>query len=170
MKKSLKQLLNKKKWYYINENITEENFPIPEKIETKNPQIIKLEKTMTSQECLDLIKSKGMRPANIWELLEYVNTHELEKDSYLVAFGNQWINSDGNHRVPSVSRDSDGVFEFGLGDFEDGWGGDDCLLAFCDSKPSEPLALKDSTLETRVSELENQVNKIISCLSAFTKK
>jgi len=161
MKKSLKQLLTKKKWYYINGNITEANFPRPKKIETKNPQIIKLEKTMTSQECLDLINSKGMRPANIWELLEYVNTHKLEKNKYLIAFGSQWVDSDGRHCMPFVFRRSDGGFEFFLGDFEVDWGDVHYLLVFCDSKPSEPLALKDSTLETRV-DLKREVKKVIA--------
>jgi len=161
MKKSLKQLLNKKKWYHIYKNITEANFPRPKKIETKNPQIIKLEKTMTSQECLDLIKSKGCRPANIWELLEYVNTHELEKDSCLIAFGSQWVDSDGYYRVPDVRRFSDGDFRFDLGNFENDWDDDPCLLVFCDSKPSEPLTLKDSTLETRV-DLKREVKKVIA--------
>jgi hypothetical protein len=161
MKKSLKQLLNKKKWYYINENITEANFPRPKKIETQNPQIIKLEKTMTSQECLDLIKSKGCRPANIWELLEYVNTHELEKNKYLIAFGSQWVDSVCNHRVPYVDRFSDGDFRFILGSFAHDWGVVCCLLVFRDSKTSEPLALKDSTLDTRV-DLKREVKKVIA--------
>jgi hypothetical protein len=85
---------------------------------------------MTSQECLDLIKSKGCRPANIWELLEYVNTHKLEKDSYLIAFGSQWVDSDGFHRVPYVRRSSDGGFGFDLGFFEIDWDDGYCLLAF----------------------------------------
>lgn len=41
--------------------------------------------------------------------------------------------SDGNHRVPNVNANSDGDFNFNLGNFENDWNSDNCLLCFCDS-------------------------------------
>lgn len=41
--------------------------------------------------------------------------------------------SDGNHRVPNVNANTDGDFKFNLGNFENDWNGDNCLLCFCDS-------------------------------------
>lgn len=39
--------------------------------------------------------------------------------------------SDGNHRVPNVNRNSDGDWKFNLGNFENDWNDDNCLLCFC---------------------------------------
>jgi hypothetical protein len=52
----------------------------------------------------------------------------LEGISYIVC----WC-VDGNHRVPNVNRNSDGDFKFNLGNFENDWNDDNCLLCFCDS-------------------------------------
>ena len=38
--------------------------------------------------------------------------------------------ADGYHRVPSVNRNSDGDFKFNLGNFENDWNDDNCLLCF----------------------------------------
>jgi len=48
-----------------------------------------------------------------------------EKDSL-------WTDADGHHRVPSMDRNSGGDWDFRLSYFEYGWGGDFCLLCFCD--------------------------------------
>jgi hypothetical protein len=40
--------------------------------------------------------------------------------------------SDGNHRVPNVNRNSDGDYKFNLGNFENDWNSDNCLLCFSD--------------------------------------
>jgi hypothetical protein len=43
------------------------------------------------------------------------------------------VYSDGNHRVPNVNANSDGDFKFNLGNFENDWNAENCLLCFCDS-------------------------------------
>jgi hypothetical protein len=135
-KHSLEKLIAERKYYYVNRDITETNFPVPETIETEGAQIIKLDKTYNSQECLDLIKSKGLRPANIYELAIYANEHPeaWTKNKYTgkIAFGSQFTDSDGFHRVSYVRRASDGDWGFSLGDFGGDWGDDGCLLCFCD--------------------------------------
>ena len=49
------------------------------------------------------------------------------------------VHSDGNHRVPNVNRNSDGDFKFNLGNFENDWDSDNCLLCFCNSLIFLPL-------------------------------
>ena len=39
--------------------------------------------------------------------------------------------ADGNHRVPNVNANSDGDFNFNLGNFENPWNDDNVLLCFC---------------------------------------
>ena len=46
--------------------------------------------------------------------------------------------ADGNHRVPNVNRNSDGDFKFNLGNFENDWNSDNCLLCFCDLADFSP--------------------------------
>jgi hypothetical protein len=42
--------------------------------------------------------------------------------------------ADGNHRVPNVNANSDGGFNFNLGNFENVWNDDNAFLCFCNSK------------------------------------
>ncbi len=41
--------------------------------------------------------------------------------------------ADGNHRVPNVNANSDGDFNFNLGNFENVWNDDNAFLCFCNS-------------------------------------
>lgn len=54
------------------------------------------------------------------------------------------MHSDGNHRVPNVNRNSDGDFKFNLGNFENDWDSDNCLLCFCNSLIFLPLFIGGS--------------------------
>ncbi len=143
--KTFKQLT--KGFYYVNENIHEKNFPWPKNVSIEGYKIINMGKSYSSQEALDRMKSEGCRPATIHELAVVIHEHpELFPDgkwSSLVAFGTDFIDSVGLHRVPYVFRYSDGDWGFDLGYFESAWVVGPCLLCFCDNKPSETLALED---------------------------
>ena len=68
-------------------------------------------------------------------LLQANKPDEFPGSEWTVSFDEKdalWEDSDGDHRVPGVYRGSGGGWGFGLGDFEGGWDGDDCLLCFCD--------------------------------------
>ena len=152
--KTLEQLINKKDFYYVNENLTTANFPAPEKIQTENWKIIKIDRTMTSEEVLAKIKSEGCRPANVYELATWFNSNKekIEKGTWLVALG-QTAKIGGYRGVPNVNRNSDGDFKFNLGHFEGDWGDDDCLLCFCDSS-TLPLSTSEEsslTLESAIA-------------------
>lgn len=128
----LEQIIKKSEWYYVNSELTSENFPKPDLIETTGAKIIKMGKPFSSQEALDEIKRQGCRPANVWELAEWANEHreEMDKETWIVALGQIWKDSDGDHGVPFVYRHSDGDFRFNLGYFEGPWDGGGCLLGF----------------------------------------
>lgn len=136
-KTKLSTLINKKKWYYKNSDITDANFPAPEKIETENWKLIRMDKSFSSKEAIKRIKAEGCRPANIHELALFANNHPEEffdgKWTGVLAFGTNFKDSGGGHRVPGVLRYSDGDFEFDLGYFESDWDSGPCLLCFCDS-------------------------------------
>lgn len=159
MKTTLKKLISEKKWYYVNSNIIDKYFPKPDKIETENQQLIYLDKTLPSQECLDLIKSKGCRPANCWELIIWANAYreEVQKGKWCVALGKLWQDSDGDHRVPIVRAHSDGDFDFDLGSFGDSWDEHYCLLVFRDPSLDTKILEKSFdilTIEKRLIKVE----------------
>lgn len=163
-----------KGYYYVNSDITEANFPWPKKVTTEGYKIINMGKSYSSQEALDRMKADGCRPATIHELITIAHEHpELfpeGKWSSLVAFGTDFTDSDGRHRVPRVRRLSDGDWEFFLGVFEYDWDGDDCLICFCDNQPSDtlapetdvvPLTLTDETAIAYLKEKGYRITKMI---------
>ena len=117
--------------YYVNSNITNNNFPEPKEIRTGNWKVIKMTKSFSSQEALDEIKKQGCRPANIYELVSLAP--QLEKGKSYIAFGSKYIDSDGDRGVPYVHTRADGVFKFDLGRFEVDFDDGGCLLCLCDS-------------------------------------
>jgi hypothetical protein len=167
---NLDKMLKKHKFYYIHSDINSKNFPVPDVIETENPVIIKMEKDFTSQEALDEIKKRGCRPANIYELLLYVENHPegFQRGKYIgvAAFGSYFIDSDGRHRVPFVDRDSDGGWEFFLGNFEGAWRADFCLVCFCDKTLNtqtleNPLTLENVDLNKAIETVKSAGYKVI---------
>ena len=150
--------------YSKNPNITSENFPKPEKVETENWKLIKMGRSFSSQEALDKIKSEGCRPANIYELLLWAKDNQ-EKSQWVIGFGSEWKDSDGRHRVPYVDAYGGGDFHFLIGYFEKPWDVDSCLLCFCDS-PLTPLGL----LNERVERLEKLVESIKTLFNVLIEK
>lgn len=164
-KEKIENIIKRSSWYYINSDLTAENFPIPEKIETEGWKLIRMDKSFSSQEALDKIKADGCRPANAYELALWSEKHreEIPKEHWCLAFGQLWQDAIGYHRVPRVDAYSDGDFKFGLGYFGRPWGPVSCLLAFCDSslsslalstseKPSVPFDSSD--LDSRLKAIE----------------
>lgn len=162
-KTSLTSLIAATDWYYKNPNITEANFPAPEKIQTEGGKMVTLPRYMTGDEVLTYLKEQGLRPANVYELLTYFNEHKEElKGTYkwYPAFGQTWTDSGGYRRVPCVSALSGGDFDFDLGYFERGWRDEDVLLCFCD----EPSDTQTPTSSSEPLDLISRIEKIEAVL------
>jgi len=131
----LQKELKKIKTYYVNDFYTEKNFPQPEKLRTKNVKVIEMSQSFSSKEALAEMKRQGCTPMNVWELVKWVQDGNAEKGKWYMAVDekDKLLYANGYHRVPYVGAYSDGDFEFNLGDFEDDWPADDCLVCFCDS-------------------------------------
>lgn len=162
-KEKLENIIKRTGYYYVNSDLNTKNFPIPKTIQTKNWKIITIDKSMSSQECLDKIKAEGCRPANAYELALWSKNHreEVPKVKWYIALGQTWF-ADGYHRVPSVSAHSDGDFGFGLGHFGGVWGGDGAFLCFCDSTLSlgHSKVQNLDSLTLRIKNLEEKLEKI----------
>lgn len=131
---TIETFIKEHKWYYSNPALTTTNFPEQE-VEAGEPQQFILDKWIRGPEVMALLKEKKLRPANVYELMAWFeNNKDTIKGSgkWYAAFGSEWIDSGGYHRVPHVGADSDGDFRFNLDDFEGGWGGDNVLLVYSD--------------------------------------
>lgn len=161
--KTLEQLIKKSDYYYVNSNLTSKNFPKPDIIETTGAKIIKMSKSVSSQEILNEIKRQGCRPANAWELAEWASKHrkEMDKGTYMVAFGQMCLDSDGDHGVPGVNAYSDGGFGFDLGYFEFDWSGGGAFLCFCDKNISLDTLKIGNELDSLTLPDELIINNII---------
>ena len=131
--KTLQQLIKDTRPYYQNPDITSAHFPKPKKVQTEGAQLLPIDKYYPNgQAVVDMLKEKGLRPANVYELMEYFTEHkdEMPKGKWYPAFGSMWTDAVGGHRVPFVYAYSGGDFNFGLGRFEGGWDGDRVVLGF----------------------------------------
>lgn len=137
-KKKLKKLKNT---YYYNDHLTSKNFAnatnklVPGK--TYRVKIFPILEGVTSEDCMTFLKKQhailvggqGVLLAND------LKGDEFPIGKWTVSFDEKealWKDSDGNHGVPSVYRDSDGGRGFNLGYFEIVWDSVHCLLCFCD--------------------------------------
>lgn len=132
----------KRQFCYYNPNITDANYgkATTKLVPGRKFQVkvfgIRRGKQVTSDECLDKVRlENGVLVGAQGASLAYEQGKDnLPKGKWYASFDEKealWCN-DGCHRVPFVSARSDGGFSFGLGNFENDWDDDDCLLCFCE--------------------------------------
>jgi hypothetical protein len=135
--------LNRDKFYYFNEAITNTNFSNPTRILKPGDKLwVRAFKqiipgTTTSEERMKFLATQnaihtGAQGASlVWKQKRDL----LPKGYWYCSFDEKerlWKDADGYHRVPCVGAYSDGDFRFDLGRFEDDWRDVYCLLCFCD--------------------------------------
>lgn len=127
--------------YYFNDALTSANFAkATNKLEpgkTYKVKIFPILATVTSEDCIGFLAKQNaiLVGGQGVTLLQNQKADEFPVGKYTVSFDQKdalWIDSDDYHRVPDVSRDSDGDWAFGLGFFENVWNDASCLLCFCD--------------------------------------
>jgi hypothetical protein len=119
---------------YINANITAANFPKQAKVDTTGFSLIPTEAGMTMDQAAASLAKKGLRPANIHELVEWRRLYgeDLERSTYIIAIGQKFrFSPKGKYRYPFVSYDQTGYFTLSLGFWDsETRGSDEFLLAF----------------------------------------
>lgn len=158
MKKQTIESLTKSGYYYVNSDINSSNFPLPENIKTEEYKLIPLEKYTSSEDCLEIIKKVGYRPANIYELALLKENHPevFIKGKYYIALGSVWIDAGGRHRVPDVCALADGDFRFSLDAWAGDWDSGLVLVCFCDNQHLDTLALNTELNSFESSELTDE--------------
>ena len=134
---------NRKKFYYYNDDITDAHFAkatvqlMPgRKLHVKVFKQI-VSGTTTSEERMAFLKTQNavLVGAQGASLVFEQKREDLPKGFWYSSFDKKealWEDADGDRRVPSVYRDSDGGWSFDLGCFEGVWRDGSCLLCFCD--------------------------------------
>jgi len=134
---------NRKKFYSWNDDITDENFS-KATVQLKPGQKLHVKVfrqttsgSTTSEERLAFLKTQNvvLTGAQGVSLVFEQKREDLPKGYWYVSFDEKealWKDAYGSHRVPHVSRYSDGGWRFSLGCFEGVWYNDHCLLCFCD--------------------------------------
>ncbi len=145
----LNQLIKENKFDWVNPDITEKNFP-PQKISKGKYKLFHFGGFINSEDAKKEMEAQGYQPANIYELLSW---NEWDGKDYIVALGSVCVLPSGRRDVAVLSEGSDGR-SLNLGWVGLDWGGYCRFLAV-----SKSLGHSD-TLENRVKELENKMDKI----------
>lgn len=107
---------------YIYSYITNEIVPLEKETGTKEVQIVKYDKDMTTNEIIVDMQSRGLKPASPNALLGFAKEHfdVIEKNQWLVAPSSVFRDRDGRRCFLDVSR-PDGERRFGLVYVDDRW-------------------------------------------------
>ena len=134
---------NSKKFYGVNDDITDEHFPNPSRILKPGDKLRVsafkqiVSGTTTSEERMVFLEKQGAvyTGAQGASLVFDQKRDQLPKGKWYCSFDEKnrlWKDADGDRRVPRVSARSGGGFDFNLVPFENTWDGDDALLCFSD--------------------------------------
>jgi hypothetical protein len=134
---------NRRKFYGVNENITDANFANPSRILKPGDKLrVRAFKQVvggatSSEECMAFLATQkavhtGAQGAS---MVFEQKRGQLPKGYWYTSFDEKdrlWAVAGGRHGVPSVNASSGGGFGFGLGAFGGPWHDGCALLCFCD--------------------------------------
>jgi hypothetical protein len=117
----LQRLIAAGKYDYVNPNINDSNFPVPENFALgSDPKIHHFNRGISSEDVIRQINKDGYRPAMIWDLLDYGAKNPDEQRKYpIVALGSVG-RVDGRRVVPCLGGD-DSERGLCLGYWVGGW-------------------------------------------------
>ena len=125
-KLSLNSLIKSLNFNYVNDNITEANFPDNGE-RGKDFKIYEFKRVISSNDAIAKMKKDGYRPATLYEFLEWAKEDWNGKD-LVVALGSAWRYPSGHVYVPYL-RDWSGERHLYLSWRARGWGGGVILCA-----------------------------------------
>ena len=135
--------MNRKEFYFFNENLTDKNFANPTRILKPGDKLRvrafkqNVSGTTTSEERMAFLASQNAihTGAQGASLVYQQKRDQLPKGYWYCSFDKidkLWKDAGGGRRVPGVGAHADGGFRLGLGGFESPWLDDRIILCFCD--------------------------------------
>lgn len=118
---SLSGMVAAGKYDWVNENITDANFPkTTNNTVSVDVELLHFGRNISSEIALSEMKKKGFRPATIWELLDFGAKYpEIQKQFPVIALGSFCVLNDNRH-VPFLSWNSS-ERHLNLDWFDSGW-------------------------------------------------
>ncbi|MEK7651724.1 MAG: hypothetical protein AAB351_00730 [Patescibacteria group bacterium] len=122
--RNLADMIKAGNYRYVNENITEKNFPFTRKGEVSTEIVlVHFDREMESDVVLVELDKLGLRAAILPESLAFGETHPEEQRKFpIICLGSLWTSADGDRRVPYLDGWGGGR-ELNLDFFEDRWDG-----------------------------------------------
>ncbi|MGD0977252.1 MAG: hypothetical protein ABR875_03095 [Minisyncoccia bacterium] len=121
----LSDMITAGKYDWVNSDITAKHFPLDKsggKVEL-DAQLIHYGKSMSSEQVISDLDSKGLRPALLPELLAFGAKYpDKQRDFPIIALGSKWRDPHGSLRVPDLDGGGSGR-DLDLRWFDDEWGG-----------------------------------------------
>jgi hypothetical protein len=97
---TLEKLIKKHKFGWVNDNITEANFPDDGR-RGKDYKLFHFKKSISSERVIEEMEKEGYQPATIYELLEWKDWNDKD---WVVTLGSTWRDSGGCFFVPFLGR------------------------------------------------------------------
>ena len=118
---SLAQMIEAGKYYWVNDDITAEHFPVKGESKQVEITLLHFDRYISSDEAVKEIDKMGYRPATLPELLALgASQPELQRQFPIVALGSVWQGRYGDRYVPYLWDDGSGRY-LDLDWFDDGW-------------------------------------------------
>ncbi len=126
---TLTSLIEVGKYDWVNSDITEARFPMPENFTLgAEPKLYHLNRNISSEKAIEEMAKDGFRPATIWDLLDFgAKNPELQRQFPIVALGSVCRVS-VRRFVACLGRDDSGR-SLNLDWYGRGWGGGGRFLA-----------------------------------------
>lgn len=116
----LQRLVAAGKYNWVNSDITDSNFPVPENfVLGADPKVFHFDRNISSEDVIKEMAKVDYEPAMIWDLLDYGAKNPEEQRKYPIVGLGSVGRVDGRRRVPCLRR-SDSERDLSL----DWWGSD----------------------------------------------
>lgn len=118
---TLKGLIEAGKYDWVNSDITEARFPMPENFTLgAEPKLYHFNRSISSEKAIKEMAKDGFRPATIWDLLDFgAKNPELQRQFPIVALGS--VARFGDSRGVACLGGSGSGRDLGLDWFGSGW-------------------------------------------------
>lgn len=117
----LQRLIAAGKYDYVNPNINNDKFPVPENfILSEEPKVFHFNRDISSEDVAKEMEKEGYEPAMIWDLLDYGAKNPEEQRKYPIVGLGSVGEVHGRRRVPYLCG-SDSGRSLDLGWWDDDW-------------------------------------------------
>jgi len=102
--RTLQEMISAGNYHWTNSDVTERNFPLPAKLNSKktlSARLFHFSRVMSSKDIINVMRELNYRPATLFELLALGETYpKLQKEFPIVTLSSFMCGNDGIYTVP----------------------------------------------------------------------